>query len=582
MSATAEDVSTIDREAHGRGYVLIVEDDIRAITDLEAQLESFGHRVLVSSSGKHAVELIEKNNVDLVFVKTHLIDMPGCKLIGHIRENSTECYKPVVLLVSEPDDEALLDCMAAGGDDFIIYGFTPVIIKACISAMEQLRELRHLYKGSIHEQVVGKQILSAALSARNIDVDGMRILSRSAAIFSGDLVLSARNPGGGLHILLADFTGHGLSAAIGVLPVADMFSVMTEKGFEPEKILKNINKKLHTLLPTGMFMAACMLEIDSNMRNASVWNSGMPDVYLLDRESGNIKRRIKSTHIPLGINAGIDNRLEYEVLDILPGDQFIMHTDGLTDVIDSSGIMFGVSRLEHLMGEAGSADSVFHAIESAFNQFCAGKELSDDVTLVSIPCGANLLQSFSSEAAVNYQVNRNSKDGWRFMMELNGPNLRKVDPVQIVVDQYRNMGDFVVSIESLKDILSALYENALNHGVLELSHIYNSSEKNDDTYREERNKRIERLDYGFVRIELQQIKYQGNNSLLIRVEDSGRGFDHVGLMSGIYNGSKRMPGTNGSGIPMVRELCQSLHYQGRGNKVEVIVDSRKHCSINHE
>jgi len=574
-----EDILTIDTAAHRGGYALIIEDDITAITDLEIQLVGIGYRVLVSRNGKHALALIEKNKFDLVFVKTQLNDIPCSELIRRIKENSADFYSTVVLLVSDADDEMLPDCMAAGGDDFMFYRFTPVVIKACITAMEQLRELKQLYKDSVHEQVVGKQILSAALSARNIHVDGMQILSRSAAIFSGDLVLSARSPSGGLHILLADFTGHGLSAAIGVLPVADMFSVMTEKGFEPKKILKNINKKLHTLLPSGMFMAACMLEIDNNIRKASVWNSGMPDVYLLDRESGNIKRRIKSTHIPLGIIEEIDNRLEYEVLDIQPGYQFILHTDGLTDVVDTSGIMFGVSRLESLMREAGSPDTVFHSIVSAFDYFCADQELSDDVTLVSIPCGENLMRSSTRDAAINFQVNRNSKDGWRMMMELNGPNLRNVNPVQIVLDQYRNMGDLVVSIDKLNDILSALYENALNHGVLELSHIYSSSTEEDDSYNEERNKRIDGLDYGFVRIELQQVNNQEYSLLLIRLEDSGRGFDHVGVLSDIRNRSNRISRAHKRGIPMVSELCQSLHYQGRGNRVEVVLDSRQHSGI---
>ena len=559
--------------------LLIVDDDIDSISDLEAQLMSLGYRVIQAESGNQALALLKTGNIELIFMNMQLSDMPGCELISQIRETSSEFYRPVVLLVDDADNEMLLECMDAGGDGFIFYSFSPVIIKACIVAMEQLRDLRLSYKDSVHEQVVGNQILTAALSSRNIDVDGMKILRRSAAVFSGDLVLTARNPDGGLHILLADFTGHGLSAAIGILPVADMFSVMTEKGFSPEKILKDINRKLHRLLPTGMFMAACMLEIDGNIHNASVWNSGMPDVYLLDRETGSIKRRIKSTHIPLGINKEIDNRLEYEKFDIQYGDQFIMHSDGLTDVVDSSGNMFGVDRLESFMERDGSAEIVFRSIVDAFDHFCAEKELIDDVTLVSIPCGENLMQSMARDAAVNYQVNRNSKNGWRLMLELNGPDLRNVNPVQIIMDQYRNMGELVTSVENLEDILSELYDNALNHGILELSHIFSSYGEQKDAYNEERNKRIDNLDNAFVRIELQKIKYQENSSLLIRLEDSGRGFDHVGLMSEIRNGIKRKTGTGKSGIPMVSELCQSLHFQGSGNRVEAIVSSHQYHGV---
>ena len=393
MSVIVEEISANEREAPDRGHVLIVEDDIFEGSRLERQLISMGFQVLLSRSGKQAIALYDEYDVDLVFMKALLLDMHGSVLIKHIKQDTAGKYKPVVLLVTGSEDEALLDCMAAGGDDILFCGFTGVVLEACVITMEQLRDLKHLYKSTVHEQVVGKQILSAALSARNITVEGMKVLSRSAAIFSGDLVLSARKPNGGLHILLADFTGHGLSAAIGVLPVADMFSVMTEKGFEPEKILENINKKLHTLLPTGMFMAACMLKIDNKIGNASIWNSGMPDVYLLEHKSGKIKRRAKSTHIPLGIDQEIVGRLKCDSFDISSGDQLIMHTDGLTDVVDSAGVMFGVSRLEQLMEEAASVDKVFVEIVNAFDKFCVQQQLSDDATLVSIPCGTNLLCS---------------------------------------------------------------------------------------------------------------------------------------------------------------------------------------------
>jgi len=165
------------------------------------------------------------------------------------------------------------------------------------------------------------------------------------------------------------------------------------------------------------------------------------------------------------------------------------------------------------------------------------------------------------------------------VMELNGPNLCNVNPVQIVLDQYRNMGDLVVNIDKLQDILSALYENALNHGVLEMPHISSSSKEKDDAYQKEINRRISRLDNGFIRIELQQVNNQENSALLIKLEDSGRGFDHVGLMSDITKKSSRIPRANKSGIPLVRDLCHSLQYLGRGNRVEVILDSRQHSGI---
>ena len=51
------------------------------------------------------------------------------------------------------------------------------------------------------------------------------------------MILAAYKPNGGMHILLGDFTGHGLSAAIGALPLADIFFDWTKKGFLMRQII---------------------------------------------------------------------------------------------------------------------------------------------------------------------------------------------------------------------------------------------------------------------------------------------------------------------------------------------------------
>ncbi len=405
------------------GLALIVEDDRAARAVLTNHLAELGFGLLFAENGAQAIDLLENNSASIAFVKPRLPDMSGSDLVRYIRARSFDVYLPVMMLVSDSDDGGLDECFAAGADDLLLYQHTRAEIDARIRVMDQLGELRNLYKNSIHEQVVARKILSVALSARSCDVDGMQVFSRSAAIFSGDLVLSARNPNGGLNILLADFTGHGLSAAVGVLPVADMFGVMTEKGIRPEVILRNINTKLYTLLPSGMFMAACMVEINSSLRSASVLNSGMPDIYLLDGNSHRIRQRISSTHIPLGIRDEQDDRFEFVELDIDPGDHFVLCTDGLTDAIDVSGTMFGTERLERLLEDHAGAD-VFQAIVEEFNQRTANRTLSDDVTLVALLCGDNLAQHDRNDPVKQLATSRD-RGGWRTIDS---------SPVVLVVD----------------------------------------------------------------------------------------------------------------------------------------------------
>jgi hypothetical protein len=78
------------------------------------------------------------------------------------------------------------------------------------------------------------------------------------ALFSGDVLLAAPTLSGGLQVMLGDFTGHGLPAAIGAIPVSDIFYAMTAKGFSIGDIVAELNQKLRTILPTGLFCAACL------------------------------------------------------------------------------------------------------------------------------------------------------------------------------------------------------------------------------------------------------------------------------------------------------------------------------------
>ena len=146
MSVIEKDVSINQRAEPERGHVLIVDDDTVASSRLERQLMSMGFHVILSQSGKQAIALYDEYSVDLVFMKTLLLDMHGSELIKHIKQVAVGKYKPVVLLLTVSEDEALLDCMAAGGDDILSYGFTGAVLEACVIAMERLRDLKYLYK----------------------------------------------------------------------------------------------------------------------------------------------------------------------------------------------------------------------------------------------------------------------------------------------------------------------------------------------------------------------------------------------------------------------------------------------------
>ena len=157
------------------------------------------------------------------------------------------------------------------------------------------------------------------------------------------------------------------------------------------------------------------------------------------------------------------------------------------------------------------------------------------------------------------------------MLEVSGANLRHIDPVPIIVDQYNKLNEPIVCADKLRCVVSALYDNALNHGVLEISDLTSPWYTDEDQLEDERARRFSSAAYGFVRIEVQRIMYQGMPSLLVKLEDSGRGFDYMDLFSSSDQQHDEKNQACIGSIQRVRKMCQSLRYQGRGNRVEAIV-----------
>ena len=168
------------------------------------------------------------------------------------------------------------------------------------------------------------------------------------AITNGDLILVAQTPAGGQHVLLGDYTGHGLSAAIGAIPATETFHAMTRKGLGLREIVSEMNRKLHATLPTGQYLAACMLEWNPRLGIVRAWNGGLPDVIIVSGQGRGLAR-IPSRNIPLGIMGDGEVKHALDVRQIDHGDRIYLYSDGLIEARNKDGVMFGEERLEKVM-----------------------------------------------------------------------------------------------------------------------------------------------------------------------------------------------------------------------------------------
>ena len=235
--------------------VLIAEDNAADRMLLSTIVSRQGHRVLTASNGLEAVALFEQARPQLVLMDALMPVMDGFEAARRIKQKAGEALVPIIFLTSLTEGEALVRCLEAGGDDFLAKPYNRVILEAKIGAMDRLRRLhdtvlqqrdliaRH-NEHLLSEQRVAKAVFDKVAHSGCLDAPNISYMQSPFALFNGDLLLAAYKPSGGMHVMLGDFTGHGLSAAIGAIPLAEVFYGMTAKGHALAEILREINAKI--------------------------------------------------------------------------------------------------------------------------------------------------------------------------------------------------------------------------------------------------------------------------------------------------------------------------------------------------
>ena len=115
-------------------------------------------------------------------------------------------------------------------------------------------------------------------------------------------------------------------------------------------------------------------------------------------------------------------------------------------------------------------------------------------------------------------------------------------------------------------IITELFVNALDHGVLGLDSKMKETPEGFSQYFIEREKRLSNLDYGLVRLNLTAVQLLNSGRITVAIEDSGDGFDYETAKDIISD--PKIP--SGRGIKLIAELCDSLSYSGTGNRAEAV------------
>ena len=563
----AESTAALDQKL----VFLVVEDDATSRMILRRALVKMNYEVLLAVNGEEGVRMFKENRVDMVLMDIQMPVMDGYEATIQIKASTGEEFIPVIFLTGTTDETLLARCVAVGGDDFLTKPYSPVVLNAKIDALCRIRALhketmqqRDLVAEHqirlIREQEVAEKLFSSMLNRAGDPPNNFQSMVSPASIFNGDLVVVTETPTGGVRVLVGDFTGYGLQAAIGALPVTDIFYSMTGKGFSMADVIRELNKKLLAILPTRMFFACALLELDAENNRLLIWSGGMPDVIVRGKD-GSIRHRLPSKHLALGIQSGKSLSPNPESVPIEVGERVYMFSDGIIEATNPDDEMYGQSRLEDFIGGHQDSEALFEDLTDTLSKFTCRADQEDDFTLVEV-CHDNVVRSDTTASA--RRVVRKPMH-WSNQLVLEADTLREVDPLPLLMQA-------IVDVQGLQDhreriymVLAELFFSALDHGLLGLDSRLKETPQGFGEYYSERTKRLADLEQGRIEIELTHYKKGAGGCLLIKVKDSGAGFDFEAMTPDDLGVNQ---GHSGRGLALIRSICEQIVYSENGTRAE--------------
>lgn len=99
--------------------LLIVEDEVLAITMLERILVNENYEILSATSGSEAIELLDGCQIDGILLDLGLPDMDGLDVLKHIRNEAKTTHIPVIVVSAKEDEIDVILALEMGADDYI-------------------------------------------------------------------------------------------------------------------------------------------------------------------------------------------------------------------------------------------------------------------------------------------------------------------------------------------------------------------------------------------------------------------------------------------------------------------------------
>ena len=124
------------------GVVLVADDNPENRDMLGRRLGREGYEVLQAAGGAEALAMLEGAQVDVVLLDVMMPDINGYDVLQRLKADGRLRDIPVLMISSLDEEESVARCIELGADDYLPKPFSPVVLRARVSASLERKRLR--------------------------------------------------------------------------------------------------------------------------------------------------------------------------------------------------------------------------------------------------------------------------------------------------------------------------------------------------------------------------------------------------------------------------------------------------------
>ena len=380
--------------------ILLVDDNPDNIYLLEVILQSRNFTTYSATNGREAVEIVKDYpGIDLILMDVMMPEMDGFEASRHIRNRTESAHIPIIMMTAKKRELGdVVRGLDEGALEYLTKPFEEEELLARVRSMLRIKRLHDNNRELLDKLLAQQKLMDMELkTAEKVQYamlpapgaypakDRITVEThyRAAASIGGDFYDIMEYGQGKVAFLIADVSGHGPSAALIVAVLKTILVNEAASRPSPAEMMTRINKKLTGLIPEDHFISAFFAVADLDARTLTGCRAGHPFPMLFSAQ----RQEIVSLDTPGSILGMFSDAVFGEnSVALVPGDKLLLYSDGIFEVPNKAGELYGLPRLREFVQNhrADDCHALLDKMNAEVDAFWDGETIRDDVAELAV------------------------------------------------------------------------------------------------------------------------------------------------------------------------------------------------------